>query len=156
MRFRSRTGCALFLDGEVIVGDDFEATQEHFRSRGRRGDAGVLHLFDQMAMTEWRKGRSVEPLTARRTVLDAMAEDLTGNAVRILPWRWLTTTAEIEARAREIIAGGGEGMVIKSPSSIYERRRSETWLKIKAQHLGAAAVSARPILRPRFSTGATI
>jgi len=154
-RLEQHLGLEIFVDGEIQIGGSLDATREHFQSRGRNGNAGVLSVFDVLPMSVWRGDVSSEPLTARRSMLDALAGVLDPEIVRIVPWTILETTTEIEEFARDVIGGGGEGLVIKCPNSTYERRRTSTWLKIKTQHLATPVPTARPILRPRFGIGAT-
>ncbi len=128
-----KLGRPTFFDGELVVGDSFEATQAHLRSRGRHGDGGTLHLFDTLDMDVWHGSAPSQPLTARRAQLDALAGELAGEAVRILPWRYFETAADIEADAADVIASGGEGIVIKDPRAVYTRRRNNAWLRIKGR-----------------------
>jgi ATP-dependent DNA ligase len=138
-----------FFDGEWQVGGTLAATQAHFARRGRGGDAGTLHLFDAMPLSEWkadacteilavRKRRLVEAFTAMQA--DPLAwEWAPGSrgrtpkepALAIVPDRWLATAADVWQLARETWARGGEGLVLKDAESLYQRRRASTWWKVK-------------------------
>jgi ATP-dependent DNA ligase len=132
----------MFFDGEFIVANSFDATQAHMATRGRNGDQGTLWLFDMMDMDVWRGDACGEALTARRRRLDALAVELTGEAVQILPWRYFETAADIEADAAEVIAAGGEGIVMKDPNAVYRRQRSNAWQRIKRSAIAEVVVTA--------------
>jgi len=131
-----------FFDGEFVVGDSFASTHAHLMARGRNGCQGTLWLFDMMDMETWAGNACCEPLTARRRRLDTLAGEFTGDAVRVLPWRYFETAAEIEADAAEVIAAGGEGIVVKDPRAVYARRRTSAWQRIKRSMRAEVRVTA--------------
>lgn len=131
-----------FFDGELVVGDSFAETHAHLRCGGALGDRGTLWLFDMMDMETWRGNACGEALTARRRKLDTLAGEFTGEAVRVLPWRYFETAAEIEADAAAVIAAGGEGIVMKDPTAVYRRQRSNAWLRIKRSAIAEVRVTA--------------
>lgn len=130
-RLERSIGRPAFFDGEIVVDDSFEATQAHFRSRGRNGDRGTLHLFDMLDMDVWHGSAPSQPLAARRRRLDTLAGELCSEAVHVLPWGYSEDRAEVEAQAAEMIRAGSEGLILKDPGSVYQRRRSNAWQRIK-------------------------
>lgn len=50
---------------------------------------------------------------------------------RVLPQNKCTSRAELADSADKIIAGGGEGIMLKAPGSMYEHKRSNLLLKVK-------------------------
>lgn len=122
---------SLFCDGEFQVGGSFTATIAHFQAAGGRGDAGTFHLFDAIPMRTWRGNDVCEALEVRRPMLDRLAAPFDGNEVRLVPWAFMTEAAEIEERAADLIAAGGEGVVVKHALSTYRRNRSANWQRIR-------------------------
>lgn len=125
-------GESMFFDGEWQVGGSFAATLRHFQARGGSGDAGTLHLFDAMPMRVWRGEEPGEPLWARKAALDRLFDGNAGD-VRPMPWAYLPAphSMEIEGMARDVIAAGGEGIVVKAADAPYRRKRGLAWQRIK-------------------------
>jgi ATP-dependent DNA ligase len=121
----------LVIDGEWQVGGSFAATIAHFKAAGARGDAGVLHVFDLMPARVWRGEDVCEALHARRAKLDRLLPPFVGDELRLVPWAYMTDAADIEARARELIAAGGEGVVVKAANSTYRRAKGTIWQRIR-------------------------
>lgn len=119
------------FDGEFQVGGALKPTLSHFGSRGRRGDAGQLFLFDAIPHEEWKSDACEKPLTARLASLAASVERTTLRHVSALPWSVRGSAATVTAFARGVWDRGGEGAVAKVPASFYSRRKLRTWSKIK-------------------------
>jgi ATP-dependent DNA ligase len=132
LRILEREACMpMFFDGEFQVDGSFDATLAHFAAGGKNGDAGTLQVFDAMPMRAWRGEDPGEALDARKVKLDRMLAATADGAVRPLPWAWATDIDDIEAKAREFITAGGEGIVVKQPGATYQRRRGTIWQRIK-------------------------
>lgn len=122
----------LFVDGEFQVGGTFAATLAHFQAAGGRGNGGTLHAFDMIPMRTWRGEDVCEALQARRPKMDRLVQPFTGPGLELVPWAFMTDAAEIEGKARELIAAGGEGVVVKDALSTYRRNKSANWRRIRA------------------------
>lgn len=122
-----------FFDGELIVGDSFAETHAHLRCGGLRGDQGTFWMWDMLDMDTWHGKAVCEPLTARRRRLEDLAGELTGEGARVLPWLYFIDREDIEAHAAQVIADGGEGIIIKDPGAVYTRRRTGAWQRIKRE-----------------------
>lgn len=131
-----------FFDGEWIVDDSFDATLDHYSTGGRNGDQGTFWLFDMIDMEEWRGNMSGEALLARRRKIDRLPAALTNGAVRVLPWDYCETASDAEAIARDVIANGGEGIIMKDPRATYRRERTGAWLRIKRSEIASGKVVA--------------
>lgn len=151
MRLQHEAAVPLFVDGEWVVGDSFAATLTHFQARGRSGDAGTLHVFDVMPLSVWRGEDPCEALEVRRGKVDRLlggtdSLHIRAQSVRPMPWAWMTCPMEIERHARDYIAQGGEGIVVKHGLSTYQRKRSSAWQRIKrATTLDLEIVRAEPM-----------
>lgn len=132
----------MFFDGEWQVDGSFDATLDHFSTRGRNGDQGIFWLFDMLDMEEWRGNCPGNALLARKRKIDALPKNLTLGAVQVLPWHYFETAADVEAFAQDMISGGGEGVVIKDPKAVYRRERTGAWQRIKRSELVTGKVIA--------------
>jgi len=121
----------LFIEGEYVAEDGFEATlAEHKKGEGQ----GVFWIFDMMPLIDWQSGRSNIVVQERLEFLVTMVnEHCDSNFVGALNY-WVLTREETLAKAREIWAEGGEGVVVKRWNSSYERKRSDAWLRLKQVH----------------------
>jgi ATP-dependent DNA ligase len=147
----------MFLEGEWIVHGSFTETLRHFRSAGGRGDAGCLHIFEGMTMRAWRGEDPSEALQARRAKLDALVKPFECDAVRLVPWAYLTSSVEIERAAADFIAQGGEGVVVKDPLATYRRKLDGSWRRIKKRlTLDLEVVGYEPDARRPFLLGVLI
>ena len=158
LRWLEHEACVpMFFDGEWQVGGSFAATLAHFQARGGRGDAGTLHLFDAMPMRVWRGEDPGQALEDRRPKLDRLLDGKARGAVRALPWAWASDADEVAAQAREYIAGGGEGVVVKNPLATYRRARTSEWQRIKkAMSLDLRIVDAVPQKEREWMLGALV
>lgn len=159
MRLEYAAAQPMFFDGEWTVEPEdgnplgtFAATLAHFQARGRASDKGTLWLFDAMPARVWRGEDPCETLEVRRGKLDRMLTFAASNEVekisapvRPMPWAWMDDVAEIERHARDFIAQGAEGIVVKHALSTYQRKRGAAWQRIKrAMTLDLEVVGAVP------------
>jgi ATP-dependent DNA ligase len=121
----------LFVDSEFQVGSSFRETVSHFKAAGGRGDRGTLFVFDCLPMRVWRGEDPCEALHARRRKLDAMFPSVAGPELQLVPWAYMESAEEIEAKARELIAAGGEGVVVKRAGATYRRTKDPSWQRIR-------------------------
>ena len=126
-----RFGEPMMFDGELQVAGALRPTLAHFASHGSRGDAGRLHLFDAVPLEQWRRDSCEEPLTARLNALAEAMEPDNHRHVGLIPWRVDGFADGIREAAASVWARGGEGLVLKVPTSSYRRRRSADWMKVK-------------------------
>lgn len=131
LRWLDRDGAVpLFVDAEYTVGT-FDETLRHFRSRGQRGDAGTLHVFDVMPMRVWRGQDVGHALHARRKRVDEMFQPLGSAGIIPMPWSWIDDAEDARRAAEAIWDAGGEGVVLKHANSTYRLGRSRNWQRIK-------------------------
>ena len=57
----------------------------------------------------------------------------------VIPFWICESKVHLLQKLNEVVAGGGEGIMLRKPDSLYERRRSDTLLKVK-KHFDAEAV----------------
>jgi hypothetical protein len=113
------------LDGEACAGDGHEGIHVVFEERNRVGGDMSFMAFDVLTLA----GQDVmrEPWKDRRKRLEDLFATLSVPRVRLVP------VAEDAATLYETWVGwGGEGIVLKEPTSIYRPGiRSPAWLKVK-------------------------
>jgi DNA ligase-1 len=127
---RSLPASALILDGETLSLDEdgapraFQETMSRFGSESARAVALRPWFFDVLH----HDGRDLldEPLSVRQDVLEQVAA----------PWRMpgvRTDDPDVAERlAREALAAGHEGVMVKGLASAYQAgRRGKSWLKVK-------------------------
>jgi hypothetical protein len=138
----SAYGRPMFFDGEYVEEGGLEATIAAFRSR--KGN-GCLWLFDAVPFDEWKSGNaSRQPLDVRKAELRRTLIKVTAGATGI-PVGYVEHIAPLDARlvelyARDLFAAGFEGMVIKSASSRYLRKRTCDWMKLKLRSVTTMTV----------------
>jgi ATP-dependent DNA ligase len=132
LRAIEREACVpLFFDGEFQVGNSFRETVSHFKAAGGRGDRGTLFVFDAMPMRVWRGEDPCERSRRAGRSWTSWSRPFVGPELQLVPWAYMTDAAEIEAKARDLIAAGGEGVVVKRALSTYRRIKSGDWQRIR-------------------------
>jgi len=154
-RLERAAGRPMFFDGEYQVDGDYRATMRHMGHKARAQQEGSLWLFDAVPLDRWRADDDDRPLYARKAALTSWVaaverEDGEGglswewaagthgraarrDAVRLMPDEWLSEAAAVAARATEVWAAGGEGLVLKDAEAPYRRNRSMAWQKVKRE-----------------------
>ena len=116
------------LDGEAVAGDGHEGIQSVFAERGKVSGAMAVALFDVLHLD----GQDVmrEPWRDRRKRLEDLIAGAALPGVAVVP-----TTADIGGLwDLWVTEGGGEGIVLKEPDSLYyPGQRSPAWWKVKAK-----------------------
>ncbi len=134
----SKLADEIILDGEIIAHSGTEKLT-FFDLQKRLGRRDQEDLFMPSAISVqyvifdvlWRNGESLlqRPLTERRQVLESL--QLPAGLTRIERFT-ATSSEEIEMAFQAARRRGNEGLIIKSPSSLYTPgRRGKAWLKLK-------------------------
>jgi hypothetical protein len=130
-RLERRFGQRMFFDGEFMEPGGFHETLAVFASRGKRASAGVFHLFDALPLDEWRADSCQMPLSARRDAIGWALGEWSPQWVRRIPSVAVGSRSAVEMLARATWAANLEGLVIKDSRSLYRRKRSPAWAKVK-------------------------
>lgn len=119
-----------FIDAELVVAGDFNATLGAYRRKALREDA-VLHVFDAIPLAQWEDGSEGLPLHERKRLLgEAFAMGpLPGLRLVRSTEVWMPVVAQNLASA--IWKEGGEGIVVKDRHAPYSRTRGAAWQKLK-------------------------
>ncbi len=125
------------LDGEIISTSFQELMKQARRKKDVDSDDSVFNIFDIIPMDEFYAGKYEEPLSKRLKILEKMrpvidnmpnVEFLTNIKVN------LDTAAgkdQLERYAKDMVAQGFEGIMIKDLDAYYECKRTTSWMKWK-------------------------
>ncbi len=114
------------LDGKAVAGDGHEGIHSVFEARGTAGSAMAVVLFDVLHLSDHDVMR--EPWRDRRKRLADVFSDAALPNVTIVP----TTENAADLWDAWVTRGGGEGILLKEPGSLYyPGQRSPAWLKVK-------------------------
>lgn len=134
--------CAKFpglpLDGELWIGrgrfEDLLATV-----RDRRPDEALWHAVRYVVFDLPRQSG---PFSHRLSRLRTLTEASRGSNLLLAPqWR-VASHKELAAELQEIVAAGGEGLMLKRDSAPYHAARSDDLLKVKPYYDAEALVIA--------------
>ena len=126
------------LDGEVISSSFQDLMKQVHRKSNVELEDAVLHVFDALPLSEFKKGYWGIPQKVRSIVLQEWLEenDDVLEHVKGLDWEEIDLdTQEGQDRLSDFnkmaIEGGYEGIMVKDVDGSYECNRSSSWLKIK-------------------------
>lgn len=96
------------------------------------GDDLLFNVFDVDGMESIRTGKGKAPYTIRRQTLETVFKNVgeTPNVVMARKWE-AKTKEELMPIYEQIVANGGEGVIMKDPNHLYECKRSKSWIKFK-------------------------
>ena len=125
-------GCV--LDGEIWGGrGQFQKTSGIVRSAGRHNEWEFLTYMVFDCLEEG--GASIEhnPFEARMDAVRRIcaSSTLKDPALKPVPMEKCANRAHLDSSLAEIEKRGGEGLMLRSPGSKYEHRRSKSLLKVK-------------------------
>lgn len=126
-RLEAAFGEPMMFDTEYSENDGFNATIAAMR---RREGEGVCWVFDAVPMREWLTDSCITPIEQRLERLSELALAADSPFVGVLD-HWTLNSYEAAAKARELCQEGYEGLVRKRAGSLYQRRRSSDWQRIK-------------------------
>ena len=126
------------LDGEVMSASFQDLMKQVHRKSDVEANDAVLNLFDIFTLKEFNRGHGDHKQIDRSYSLAAWYNQFADHMpnVTIVGQEQVDLDSEIgQARFKQInqdaIDGGYEGIMIKDPMSIYECKRSASWLKLK-------------------------
>lgn len=125
------------LDGEVVGNSFQELMRQARRKENVQAEDSVFHVFDIIPLQDFHRGHYNAQLYKRLEYLNSMSDifDKLDN-VELLPHIEVNLdTAEgketLDRYAKEMVAKGYEGIMIKSLHAPYECKRNKFWLKYK-------------------------
>lgn len=126
------------LDGEVMSSSFQDLMKQVHRKSNVELEDAVLHVFDALPLSEFKKGYWGIPQKVRSIVLQEWLEENEDvlEHVKGLNWEEIDLdTQEGQDRLSDFnkmaVEGGYEGIMVKDVAGSYECNRSSSWLKIK-------------------------
>jgi len=117
------------LDGEAYAGS-WAKTMSILRSKKAVDNTDLRFcVFDTMSKFSWRQGRCLDILEDRRSELMMLTTGMQ-YVVPILP-EFANSYEEFATLHKRNLAEGCDGTVLKRIDSLYEFKRTKTWLKVK-------------------------
>lgn len=138
------------LDGE-IVGANWADTMHNARATEGKRDGAALSfmVFDMLTKEEWKHSKSDRDLADRQGLLASYIKE-TEHVRRVAPFL-LGDYSEFEDFYANCIRVGCDGVVLKLRHSLYEFKRTKTWLKVKPEHTIDGVVVATRVGKLKYS-----
>ena len=95
------------------------------------GDDLLFNIFDVEPIKTIKDGKGVTVYTQRRELLEQFFKDKSFENIKIAQKWEAKTKDELMPIYEQIVANGGEGVIMKDPTHLYECKRSKSWIKFK-------------------------
>jgi DNA ligase-1 len=95
------------------------------------GDDLLFNIFDVEPIKTIKDGKGVTVYTQRRELLEQFFKDKSFENIKIAQKWEAKTKDELMPIYEQIVANGGEGVIMKDPTHFYECKRSKSWIKFK-------------------------
>ena len=124
----------IVFDGE-IMSENFQALMKQvYRKSDVQTDDAYLAVFDVLDLAEFNAGKGGNTTIERKQILDALIPG--GSCIRKVDFTRVNLDTEegqevFKSMNKSAIKEGFEGLMVKPVGSIYECKRSASWLKIK-------------------------
>ncbi|RAL13975.1 DNA ligase (ATP) DNL4 [Aspergillus homomorphus CBS 101889] len=135
---------SVILDGEMIAWNPEQDAPEPFgtlksaaiaeqRNPFSNGSRPLFRVFDILYLNGHDLTRYT--LRDRRNALQKSVKDV-HRRFEVHPYEEATSTAEVEASLRRVVAEASEGLVLKNPRSPYRlNERHDDWMKVKPEYM---------------------
>ena len=126
------------LDGELWIGrGQFQKLASIVLDKIPKDDE-----WQQVGFYAFDLPNSDLPFEARQQRLDNLIARSPVEHLNYVRQQWVTDAAEVNAMLKSVVKGGGEGLMIRKPSSLYETGRTDTLVKLKIKQDAEAVVLA--------------
>jgi len=95
------------------------------------GDDLLFNIFDVEPTKTIKDGKGTSGYTERRALLEQFFKNKSFENIKIAQKWEAKTKDELMPIYEQIVANGGEGVIMKDPSHVYECKRSKSWIKFK-------------------------
>lgn len=95
------------------------------------GDDLLLNIFDFEPSSSLSNGKGKTPYRQRRNSLEKLFDSRNFSNIKIAQKWEAKTKDELMPIYQQIVANGGEGVIMKDPEHLYECKRSKSWIKFK-------------------------
>jgi DNA ligase-1 len=126
------------LDGEVMSSSFQDLMKQAHRKSDVQTNDAILNLFDILTLSEFQQGVGYDVQINRSIALKSWYEPIADHMPNVTVVGQETVDLDtIKGQARfkmintQAVAGGYEGIMIKSLDAVYECKRARNWLKLK-------------------------
>lgn len=117
------------LDGE-LHGSTWEETSHVARASKSERDTKLTYtIFDCLSIDEWKAQRCAWPLADRQAFLQSLLQETAH--VKFVKPVWGIDYEDFASLHKHNLDDGCDGTVLKLRDSLYEFKRTKTWLKVK-------------------------
>jgi DNA ligase-1 len=95
------------------------------------GDDLLFNIFDTDPSEVIKRGKGGNHYGIRRSILESLFRRKKFDNIKIAQKWEAKTKDELMPIYEQIVANGGEGVIMKDPSHVYECKRSKSWIKFK-------------------------
>lgn len=95
------------------------------------GDDLLFNVFDTDPSEVIKRGKGGNDYTTRRGILEIFFGNKRFDNIKLATKWEAKTKDELMPIYEQIVANGGEGVIMKDPSHVYECKRSKSWIKFK-------------------------
>lgn len=123
----------IVFDGELMA-ENFTTTQELTFKKSKNKTGVNYYIFDCLPLDEFKNGKSKEGLTSRKQFLQEIFNNIsTVKNIKLVPiiYKGKFIDDIINEEHVKMVEQGYEGIMIKDINSLYECKRTKTWLKKK-------------------------
>lgn len=129
----ARDDLNFMVDGEMMMPGNFNETGA-LRRQSATAQGATFNIFDIMSYAHFDAVGSVgKPYLERRALLEEFVRGAANPAIKHTPRYFANSFAEIHQLYESFRANGLEGAMVKSPDGLYDKKKSYSWLKMKAE-----------------------
>ncbi|CCG43320.1 ATP-dependent DNA ligase [Magnetospirillum molischianum] len=131
-------GLRVVVESEVVSNDSFAETSSALRKKDGVAEGASMLVFDVVPMSLFDGDDQSNPdlgdyKVRHRLVAELIKRVPVGAKIQHMPSYLCGSEEELMALYERVRARGKEGIIVKPLDGIYERKRSYSWLKIKAE-----------------------
>jgi DNA ligase-1 len=121
----------LFLDGELWIARGTGMLQKTVSAVRKK--VPVDSEWKEVRYIVFDAPTSTQAFTFRIAQLSTVVVE--NPHINVLPHKFIISRSHMMKEFSNIVAGGGEGLVVRNPNSEYEEKRSGNMLKLKTMHM---------------------
>lgn len=128
--FGNSDDSGIVIDGELETGS-FNDTVSSARKKNGKDENLAIRMFDILPMRLFQRSDWAVPTHMRRQALVAFSQGLPADKFKLIDQYSVNSVAEIQQYYGKVRDRGMEGLIVKAPDGVYQRKRSYAWMKMK-------------------------
>lgn len=129
----ARDDLNFMVDGEMMMPGDFNETGALRRKDEQALDA-TFHVFDIMSYADFNApGSFAKPYMERRKLVEEFVANAVSDKITKTPRYIINSVDEAYEYYNKFRERGLEGAMVKDPNGFYDKKKSYSWLKMKAE-----------------------